>query len=343
MNGANQDELRLMPLLAAVESIAKPAFNLEQILSLAVMGEVCLYVQLPPERVVYVDPRIPIITRRRSGAHFELDWGLSFYSSRSGLIHPEVTHLALDPDQAEDLKQRKSTDEMVFCSGLSLHPDGILAEAGWLVPCQFGASLVVCSASLSTEVEKNRRSVRRVMLRSTLEDILVDERILDLLDGSQGSRNDDPFGLRARSPGMYVLYCAAKRYHAALKAKAIDIEMVESDVLKQLPSLGKTRVARVVNLINPWLRRNSGVAKDDQVVLGADILHRPSFRRKYLAVGFMTEALALVLYVAERWHEAHTGRPSGSDRLQLEADFKEVGFYQKESEALATLTFWPVR
>ncbi|MDE2465022.1 MAG: hypothetical protein KGO02_15075, partial [Alphaproteobacteria bacterium] len=146
MNGANHDELRLMPLLAALENISKPALNLEQVLDLAMKGDVGLYVRIPPGRVAYVDPSIPVITHRRSGPYFAIDWGLSFYHPRSDRIHPEVTHLALDPDQAEDLKLRTSTDEMVFSSGLSLHPDRILAESGWSVPCQYGASLVVCPA-----------------------------------------------------------------------------------------------------------------------------------------------------------------------------------------------------
>lgn len=341
MSSSSHDELRLMPLVATLESIAKPALNLEQVLGLAMMGEVSLYVRLPPDMVAYVDTSIPIIIRRRSSTYWPPDQYLSVYSPRFGQIHPEVTHVALDTNQAEDLKLRASTDETIFHSGLSPHPDRVMGEAGWFAPCRFGASLVICP----TQAEKGRRTVRRSCLKATLEDIQVDERILGLLDGSHDSHNDDPYFLRDRSHGMYVLYLAAKRYYAALKAKTIDIKMVEAEILGQLPDLGATRVSHAVRLIDPHQRRNSGVPGKIQKPLGEGVLNQPDVRRQYLQMGFITETLALALHVTTQWlkeRERCKEAPSkGKDREYLGANFAEVGFYRKQCAALVRVAMWP--
>lgn len=343
MSSSSHDELRLMPLVATLESIAKPALNLEQVLGHAMKGEVGLYVRLPPHMVAHVDTSIPIIPHRRTSRYIPPDQFFCTYSTRSYWLHPEVTHVALDPDLAEDLKLKGSTDETIFPSGLSPHPDKIMAEAGWLVPCHFDASLVICPPPLATGTEKRR--VRRRCLKATLEDIQVDERILGLLDGSHGSHNDDPYFLRDRSHGMYVLYLAAKRYYAALKAKTVDIKMVEAEILGQLPGLGATRVSYAVRLIDPHQRRNSGVPGKIQKPLGEGVLNQPDVRRQYLQMGFITETLALALHVTTQWlkeREHYKEAPSkGKDREYLEANFAGVGFYKKQRAALVRVAMWP--
>lgn len=346
MSNNNHEELRLLSLVAAFKSVAKPALTLEQLLDLAFIGGISLYVRLPPGMVAHVDPWIPIITHRRSGPYQPPDQFMCRYSPRFGQIHPEVTHVALDPDQANDLKLRASTDETAFSSGLSPHPDRIMAEAGWLAPCQFDTSLVICPAFLTTDAERRSKTVRRKWLKATLEDIQVDERILDLIDGSQDSRNDDPYFLRDRSHGMYVLYLAARRYYAALKAKTLDITVVEAEVLKQLPELGAIRVSHAVRLIKPVYRRNSGVPGEIQKPFGADVLNQPHVRRQYLQEGFITEPLALALHVTTQWLEARENykeAPSmkGNDRKYLEVNFEKAGFYKKQGEALVRVAMWP--
>jgi len=343
MSNNNHEELRLLSLVAAIKSIAEPALTLEQVLDLALKKEVRLYAKLPPGIVTHVNSSLSIVMLGAEMSYQISEAVALNYSFNSPHIHPEVTHVVLDPLEAETFKVWKATTAKAFISGLKSHPDSSLAKIGWLVPCQFDGPLVTCPTSPRTETEKRRGRTRSNVIEVTLDDIQVNERLLDLLDGSLRSLSDVPHFLRERTYGVYVLYCAAKQHHAALKAKTIDIKEVESEVLKRLSSLGATRVAHVVKLIRPGHRRNSGIATDNQVEFGADVLHRPNFRRKYLEVDFMTEALALVLYVAERWHEAHGGRPSNTERLQLEAHFREVGFYQKESEALASLTIWPVQ
>jgi len=346
MSNNDHKELRLLSLVAAIKSVAKPALTLEQVLDLAFKEEVRLYAKLPPGTVAHVDSSIPIVTHRRSGQYQPPDQFLCRYSPRFGRIHPEVTHVALDPDQAKDLKLRTSTDEMAFSSGLSPHPDRILAEAGWLAPCQFDTSLVICPALLTNEAERRSHTVRRKRLKATLEDILVDERILSLLDGSQGSRNEDRYFLRDRSHGMYVLYLAARRHYAALKAKTVDIKVVEAEVLEQLPELGTTFVSHAVRLIKPGYRRNSGVPGKIQKPFGADVLSQPHVRRQYLQEGFITEPLALALHVTTQWlkeRERYKEPPSkkGQDRTYLGDHFEGVGFYKKQREALVRVAMWP--
>lgn len=347
MSDSNDDELRLLSLTAAFACVAEPALSLEQVFDLATKGDLHLYAKLPVDMVVHVDSSLPIVTYNKAmGPRPSEAVAISRYSLHSLSIHSEVTHVALNPYQTEVLKLVSATDAMAFTAGIRPHPDNDLAQAGWMIPCQFDGPLVTCPTSPRREVEKRSGRVRAQVLKVTLDDIQVNERILDLLNGTLRSFTDVPHFLRGRAYGVYILYCAARQHYAALKVRAIDIDEVESEVLKRLPSLGATRVAHVVKLISPKHRRNSGVEEDDQVVFGADVLRRPTFRRKYLEVDFMTEALSLVLHVTEQWLDAKIEYKRASstwtqDREYLEAHFAAVGFYGKESKALARLALWP--
>jgi hypothetical protein len=298
MNGTYQDgRLRLVSLVSTLASISKPMLGLDQILDLAKKGDVRLYVRLPADKVAYVDELLPIVVHRRSSMYVRDMGDFTRYSPLSHQIHPEVTHVALDPDQAEELKTKRRTEDMAFGSGLSLHPNGTLAEAEWWVPCQFGASLVICPVPPESEDEKKRQRVRRNVLRNTPEDVYVDEYVLTLLQDPLATNREDPFLLRRRAPGVYVLYCAARDYYAALKAKKISFKKVQDRIVSQLRELRETDAKHAAKLINPYHKRNSGVEKEDQKTFDADILNDAEFIKKYRRSDFINDALALVLYV----------------------------------------------
>ena len=135
MSGTYQDSrLRLVPLVSTLASISKPMLDLDQILDLAMKGEVRFYVRLPPDKVTYGDAFLPVITNRRSSRYVvDASWW-SRYSPESSQIHPEVSHLALDLDQAEELKTSRLSVEAAFSSGLVPLPESALAQAGWWLP-----------------------------------------------------------------------------------------------------------------------------------------------------------------------------------------------------------------
>ncbi len=219
--------LRLVPLVSTLAGIEKPVLNLDQIFDLAMKDEVRLYVRLPSDRAAHVDHLLPMVTHRRSSLYRTSDlWGLSRYTPKSDLIHPEVTHVALDPDQAEELKTHRISEEAVFSSGLALHPNSALAQAGWWVPCQFGASLVICPAVMTTDTEKRRRGFRPRYLKTTPEDVFVDEQFTAKLPPIENDEEEDRFQLRSRAPAVFVLYVAAKHFYGPTRPDSVNQKTV---------------------------------------------------------------------------------------------------------------------
>jgi len=346
MSDTYQDKrIRLVPLIATLGSIEKPLLNLDQLFNLAMKGEIHLYVRLPTDKVAYVDELLPIVTHRRSSMYIRDMGDFTRYSPLSHQIHPEVTHVALDPDQAGELKTKQLTSDMAFASGLSIHPESTLAQEGWWVPCQFGASLVICPAppetETETETEKKRQRVRRVWLEATPKDVYVDEGIVALLTEPQASNLDDLFQYRDRAPGVYALYCAARDYRAALKAKQISFEVVQARVAKKLPMLDDDEASSLIKFIRPRYRRNSGVPSGNQKQFDKDIVGSPRFIARYRQQIFINDALGLVFYVTDRWLDSLTqGTADKSwDRWKVREECRRLGFYEDELEALVLLLF----
>lgn len=344
MGGANPDaRLRLVPLISTFVSITKPLLELDQVFDLAKRGEIRLYVRIPPDKVAYVDGSLPIVSHRRSGTYrSDGSWYLSYYWPQSSQIRPELTHVALDPDQAEDLKREGLTSEMVFSSGLQPHPEGALAQAGWLAPCQYGTSLVICPTlpTPTSAVEKRTQRVRRSLLKARPEDILIDERVISLLQDP--SSPDDPFCHRERAPLVHALYAAAERFHGALKEKTISFEVVQDYMVDQLTELGKTDALRIAKFINPRHRRNSGVPEQAQKKFDVHVLNSSEFVSRYKREGFVNDALALIFYVTDRWLDARASFKEGArktppSRSYIDGEFDRLGFYQKERDALTRL------
>jgi hypothetical protein len=206
MSGRYQEQrIRLVPLVSTLKNIAKPLLELDQILDLAASGEIRLYVRIPSDKVAYVDELLPIVIHRRSSLLFRDMGDFDRYSPKTHQLHPEVTHLALDPDHAGELKTRGHTSDMAFASGLSEPIDERLAQAGWWVPCQFGKSLVVCAAPVQLEAGKWPKGVRRHWVTTEPDDVYVDACVVSLLEDPHGSVDDDPYYLRNRAPGVYAL------------------------------------------------------------------------------------------------------------------------------------------
>lgn len=346
MRDTNQaGRLRLVALVASLAKVAKPLLNLDQMLDLAKKGEFRLYARIPPGKVAYVDELLPIVTHRRSSVYrADGSWHLSVYSPQSAQIRPEVSHVALDPDQAEDLRARRRTDEMVFASGLSAHPENTLGQAGWWVPSQFSTSLVICPIlpAPPSDAGKSRQRTRRISLKVVPEDVYVDERVIALLEEKSASLDDDPHYLRNRAPGVYALYQAAKRYHVAFKRKQLSFEEVQAQLVDQLPELGRTKALQVAKLLNPRYRRNSGIPAAHQKQLDVGVLNMPYFLATYRRESFINDALALVFYATDRWldrcarydNNLERKRPT---RMDVHDDLDRLGFYQKERDALASL------
>lgn len=346
MSDTHQDDrLQLVPLVATLTSIEKPLLDLGQVFDLAMKGDIRLYVRLPPGKVAYVDEFLPIVVRRQSSMYIRDMGDFTRYSPLSHQMHPEITHVALDPDQAGELKTKRVTSDMAFASGLARHPDSTLAQAGWWMPRQFGASLVICPAPPESEAEKKRQRVRRIWLKAAPEDVYVDENIVALLTDPQASSRDDPFHHRDRAPGVYVLYCAARDYRTALETKQVTFEKVQAKVAKQLPMLSDDDVPYVVKFINPGYRRNSGIPKPEQRQLDQDIIKSPDFIAKYKSARFINDSLGLVLYVTDRWLDSYTKFKEGiTEKPQgiwdLRENFRKLGFYENELEALILLILW---
>lgn len=372
MSGTYQDSrLRLVSLVSTLATISKPMLDLDQILDLAMKGEVRLYVRVPPDKVAYVDSFLPVITNRRSSRYVvDAQWGLSHYSPEFDQIHPEVSHLALDLDQAEELKTSRLSTESAFSSGLAAHPDPKLAQAGWWLPCQFRASLVICPTSVKTGIGKRSALVRRKVLKTTPEDVYVDERVAALLEYPQESIQDDPLCLSKRAPGVYVLYCAAAKFYGALK-NARNLEEttraksdLKVDLRRSVPKLyTQERVRQAVKLINPRSRRGSGISKAAEgrraVTLlspfDPDLIASTNFRLRYKSASFITDALALILYTTDWWRDEcakhNAKRPTDksimADRPPLNCltnELSRLGFFgAKELAAVARIVMWPDR
>lgn len=370
MSDTYQDRrVRLVPLIATLASIEKPMLDLDQILDLAKKGDVRLYVRLPDHKVAYVDAHLPVITNRRSSS-FRSDalWHLSRYWPEFGEIHSEVSHVALDPDQAEELKTNRLSAEMAFSSGLSPHPDSALAQGGWWVPCQFGASLVICPKVLETDIEKRRRGVRRNLLETTPEDVYVDERAAALLEYPQASFHEDPLYLRTRAPGVYALYRAAAKFYEPLKKAKNNVEAtnrikstLKSHLSREVPKLYTgENLEQAVKLINPSSRRGSGLSRELKAKkpfkkFDADLLAKPDFILRYRQGGFVTDALAFILYATDWWRDEctkHLATKAKDKRIvaarppfnALVDELERLGFYgEGEIEAVTRIVMWPDR
>lgn len=347
MIDAYQDKrIRLVPLIATLASIEKPLLALGQVYDLAMKGEVHLYVQIPTDKIAYVDSSQPIVIHPRSRM-FTSDTGFSGFLAHSPFSyksHPEVTHLTLDPVQAEELKTRRITGHNAFASGLSLHPDSLLAQAGWSVPCQFGALLVIGPAPPELEAENKITYVSVLWLQVTPEDVYVDARIVALLTEPQAPDLDDLFQYRDRAPGVYTLYCAARDYHAALKEKRISFKVIQTRITKKLPMLNEDDAASLIKFIRPRYRRNSGIPPGKQRQLDKDIVDSPGFIARYRQQTFINDALGLVFYVTDRWLDSITrvkeGRADQSwGRWDVRNECRKLGFYEHELEALIRLLF----
>lgn len=346
MSDTNQDDrLRLVPLVATLAEIEKPQLDLGNVLDMALRAEIRLYARVPTDKVVYVDKFLPIVTHRRSSV-FPQDLGdFTRYNPLSCQFHPEITHVALDPDHAGELKAASHpTSDMAFASGLMQHPDRTLAQAGWWVPCEFGASLVICPAPPESEAEKKRQRVRRLSLTTTPEDVYVDERVVAVLEDPHGTLDSDPFGLCRRAPGIYALYRVARHYHSAMEADEGKFAEVEKLIVSLLSELGETKAKQIAKLINPHHRRNRGVPKDDQKHFNAKLLDRERFKSRYRREKFITDALALILYGTEKLLDLHASRGSSAtlthvDRSNATKVFGGLKFYKKEVDALTDLLF----
>lgn len=349
MNGTNQDDrLRLVPLVATLAEMENPQLYLSQVLDLALREQIRLYRPVPPGKVAYVDASLPVVTHRRSSLFFPPIGDFTRYDPKSAQIHPEVTHVALDPDHAKELKVEalRVSSDMAFASGLTRHPDDALALAGWLVPRQFGTSLVICPALPNTEKEERRQLVRRVYLTTTPEDIFVDERVFAVLAAPQGTEDNDPYTLCRRAPGVYALYFVAKHYHSAIKADRAKFVEAQKLIISLLSKLGETRAKQIAKLINPHHRRNSGVPEKLQKHFDIMLLDDEQFKARYRRENFVTDALALILFATENWLNSLTTTATGAplihdDRSKARPIFRRLGFYEKEVDALVELLLLP--
>jgi hypothetical protein len=355
MSDTNQDDrLRLVPLVATLADIKKPSLNQDQIFDLAMKGEIRLYVRLPSEKVAYVDMFLPIVNHRRSSVWMRDMGDFTRYNPLSSRIHREITHVALDCDQAGELKtgtteetktaEIKTTTEDAFASGLMQHPDDTLAQAGWLIPCEFGGSIVICPAPPESESEKKLQRVRRTSITTISEDVYVDAGIVALLTNPQASNRDDPFQYCDHAPGVYALYCAARDYHAALKEKRISFEVVQAEVAKKLPMLDDDEVLSLIKFIRPRYRRNSGVPSSKHKQFDKDIVDSPMFIARYRQQTFINDALGLVFYVTDRWLDSLNRFKQGIadkswERWEVRQECSRLGFYDHELEALVLLLF----
>lgn len=348
MSGTNKDDrLRLVPLVKMLAKAEKPQHGLSEIFDLAFRGKIRLYRRVPADNVVYVDLLMPIITHRRSSM-FPRDMGyFNRYSPKYDQIHPEIKYVALDPDHADELKagSRVSSDT-AFASGLMEHPDHVLAQLGWLVPCQFSTALVVCPTVPDVEIEERRRLVRHVLLTTTPEDVYVDERILAAPTDPQAPPDNDPYSLCRRAPGVYALHCIARHYHSAIKADRTKFAQVQKLLISLLSKLGETRAKQIAKLINPHHKRNSGVPEKHQKHFDVKLLDSEQFKSRYRKESFVTDALALILYVTECWLDSRAKQAAGAatthaDRSTVNQHFGRLGFYAKEQDALTELLLLP--
>ena len=357
-----QTRIRLVSLALTPSGTPRPKQDVDRAFEFAMGGEVRLYAALPPGKKTYVNPGLRVVTKSDRGhTTHKVDGSsaMADYSDRADLIQPDVTYVALDPDHVKDLRTLRRAEGSTFPSGLAPHPIEALARDGWMVPRQFPSSLDLCSAAEAAEGRTRTMADRTGGITISYPtgginfepmDILVDERDIALLENQQASDRDDPYHLQDRSPGVFVLYCAAERYYEQLEREEVTREDVAMWVSKQLPDLyGKTYANRAVKLIHPDYSRTNGLLLKDQRPLDPAILSRQKFRDKYLKPTFVNEPLALTIYVTHWWlteckkSEIKRKPKIRPTRTQVEKKLDEIGFYQKEREALTRIVMWPDR
>jgi hypothetical protein len=276
-------------------------------------------------------------------------------------IRREMRFLALDPSQSERLRTKKMIHADRFPCGLVPHSDDELQQQGQMKLRQFASAMCLCTTKQADEgiIPPNPNILDapgmyslgwpKSSVQIEYHDIHIDERVLTLLENSEASDRDDPYHLRNRSPGVYVLYRAATRYYEPRKLGLHTREQVEAWVNKQLPALYlKTIVRHAVKLIDPNHKRGSGSPSDGQKVFDPALLSDGEFRGKYLTASFVNEALALIFYVTHWWLEESKNFEEGKlkkrpTRLDVEEKLGKIGFYQKEREALTRVITWPDR
>jgi hypothetical protein len=177
----------------------------------------------------------------------------------------------------------------------------------------------------------------------------------------------DPYGLRERAPGVFVLYAAARHFYE--KPRVTDVvrkdvvEWLQSDDWKTFSKLfNKTNAPLVFKFINPSYnplkgRNENWMAKP----FPSEILARASQKyQQYPYSSYISDYLAIIVHAADEFHASDQWKKliaqSNSDEAKLAKQkldkierFKKVlhddwGFLGKaELGAVVDIVIWPTR
>jgi hypothetical protein len=350
-----QEPIRLAPLMGTSSGTPRPIQDCNHVLELAINGNARLYVAVPPDDVAYVSNSEPVIGSVDGNAPGLRHWDKIDESER---IRREMKFLALDPSQSERLRAKKIIDVDRFPCGLAPHPNDELLQQGGMELRQFTSALCLCSTKQADagnipptpnmlDVPETYSLIwPRQSVKIEYHDVYIDERVLTLVENLETSNQDDPYHLHDRSPGVYVLYCAAARYYDPRKHGTATREQIKAWVIERLPELYRDTISNhAVKLIDPKYRRGSGIKPKNKKVFDPAVLSDEKFRGKYKA-SFINQSLALILHVTHWWleesaHFKESKLKKKPTRLDVENKLDEIGFYKREREALTRIVMWP--
>ncbi len=382
MSEAKQDRrLRLVPLVFTEQGIPRSGQEIDLVLNWAARGKTRLYIEVPPTDVAYADPnftagRRPSGTEMRTlstnGSEFREHMGKppritrhddddsSLMITLGGEVHPEVTHLALGPWHAEELRTQYRTTLNIFPASLKPHSDARLAQQGWLISSQIPSALRLCSSDRVTDgvvtsllVDQHLGSKARFHSELSSspavveqKNILIDALLEDELTVKLGKPQEDPYGLRDGAYGVYLLYCAAENFYRLLVNEQVQRDDVELWVSSKEPNLFQKTVAHhAVKLITPRHHRGRGVKKANQSEIHPEVVAPDLFRPGHDRPEFVTKGLALLIIVARWWIDECNkvnGKPAVArpDHDTVDKRLKGLGFLEKETPFLRRVVRW---
>jgi hypothetical protein len=368
--------IRLVSLTLTASGDPRPVQDVNAVLALVAQGQAKIYIKVPQGDVAFADRNWPIESRPD-------DMGVRILEANSGYsrylnakpriiygnddspdvppdecetVHPEVTHLALASWHVDSLRIRGYAELNVFPSGLMLHTRSHLARQNWLVLCNAIASLRLCASErasrpIVTSPFGTRLAVHRQFSdspnRVELKDILIDERIAATLGAPRASDTDDPYRLRVGSSGTYLLYRAAAYYYDLLVSGRKTLKDVQDWISAEEPALyRKTIATHAVRLLSPGFRRNSGASEGERTEVDPAIINSDDYQLICERSRFVTERLALLIFVAQWWiaecaaveKGQRTMRPT---HLQVDKKLTQAGFPPTGREALTRVVMWP--
>jgi hypothetical protein len=362
-----QGGTRMVPVMGIIREGSESNFR-SHLIGLAIEGKLSVYIAVPDDKIVYTEnpngrrkrvlPLAETQALRREILHHKK-------SGRQFIAFPmecrDVKFLLLDTAHAKAISDSGHADIHWFSGVLTKHPDAALSRLD-RVAYEPAPSRIFCLRPYKLLEENPRgfhsnkvppfRLVPENIIKIEFKDLFVVESDVSRLQSPPTSPGigDDPHGLAERSPGIYALYLAARTFYEKSRRRS-GYKHSNTDIAGWLhincPTKNAVSSRRIFNgetsknlawLANLDHNRNRGRRKENSPAqLRTELI--PDYSITYRDEPFISEALALVIYLSNLWHAELKNDPN--PKVKIEQKIVDAGFNRKgEKEAVAKIIRW---